>query len=362
MKKLIFLCLVATIFWLAFSSFSKKETAQEEKTRPEPTVTVLRNDSPFPSFGTKTLKPDFFLASTGIELEAPEFLENKDPQKTLLFVTAKESRHIEAWPFPFQGTEAKIFPQEDSPNGLVIDHEGQRLFATNSQDRTVEVFSVPEFSLVSTFGDGILGSGENNVDILTLPDGSRRLYVTDNNEIFGLDRETGVHILNFKPKVESIEEILADSRHQILYVPDEQGGTSDLHPGGAILAFYPDGTPYEKDGSNIFAQGLYGGDGEGITLYRCFDHEGADTGRGFIISTDQQTGKENGFEFFDRESWKHLGTLHLEGVEQTDGIDVTERPLPGYKAGLFVAINNDKDISLTSWERVIETTGLVCPQ
>jgi len=361
MKKLLIFVLLASILAIIFSWNKKKEAVQQEDATEEILVVVERKTSSFQSFGEKSLKPDFFLASTGIELEAPEFFEAKEPRETTLFVTAKKSKRLEAWSFPFQNTEAKIFLQEDSPNGLVIDQENQLLFATQSKNQTVQSFSLPALSPIVTYGKNILESGENNVDILTLTDGSKRLYATDNDEIFGFTLPSGTHKLTFSPQVESIEEILADSKHQILYVPDEQGDKSDINPGGAILAFHPDGRPYEKDGDNVFAQGLYGGDGEGMTMYRCF-REGNDTGQGFIISTDQQTGLENGFEFFDRESWKHLGTLHLEGVEQTDGIDVTERALPGYPTGLLATINFDKNIALTSWERIVETTGLTCPK
>jgi hypothetical protein len=366
MKNLFLFALGIILLWAGINLFQNEKndntgnTVQNETS--ERQVHVSREPSVFASFGKQTLKPDYYLDGGGIELEAPEFFEADIAIDTLLLVSAKQSNNIEVWSFPFQNTDAKMFELKDSPNGLVIDQATDTLYATNSKTQTVESYALPSLAPLQVLGEDILESGENNVDILTLPDGTTRLYATDNNEIFGFDLGSKNHIVTFKPKVESIEEILADSKHQILYVPDEQGSGSDVYEGGAILAFHPDGQAYTKDGSNVFAEGLYGGDGEGISLYRCLNPDGDDTGKGFIVSVDQQTGIENGFEFFDRETWKHLGTLHLEGVEQTDGIDISERPLPGFPQGIFAAANYDKNVAITSWTRVIEATGLSCPK
>lgn len=64
-------------------------------------------------------------------------------------------------------------------------------------------------------------------------------------------------------------------------------------------------------------------------------------GRGFIVQTDRIGSEKNGFLFFDRKTWKYLGTLRLSGVENTNGIASTPKARDSYPLGLFAAIDED---------------------
>ena len=67
-----------------------------------------------------------------------------------------------------------------------------------------------------------------------------------------------------------------------------------------------------------------------------------------------QRSDQTDFEVFDRKSWEHLGTLRLDGVDTTDGIASTQKPLPGYPKGLFVAIDSDRSTVGIGWDRILE--------
>lgn len=335
---------------------------QKEETTPAPSADPDEATpvSPFIPFGTVALTPDFFLDGAGTNIDSPEFFEADQPENTLLLVSGKGNDTVEIWQYPFRGKELPALKRNSLPNGLGIDQDKNLLLIGDSQEKIVEVRALPSLAVISNIGKDVLGSGETNVDILTLRNGGKHLYVTESHQIQVFNLDNGEYIRSFSPDVESIEEVLADSYHQIIYVPEENGVASGKHPGGAITAYHPDGQPYLRSGSNVFGNGVFAGDGEGITLYSCHDAAGQDTGRGFIIAADQASKTKNGFEFFDRQSWRHLGTLMLNGVSNTDGIDATNRLLPNAPQGLFAAVNNDTSTAIVSWARIEEATGLRC--
>lgn len=337
----------------------------EPTPQPEPQIETKKEEAPgtpfpFNPFGKITLTPDFFLDGQGTNIDSPEFFEADAPENTLLLISAKGNDLVEVWQFPFKDKELSPLKRNSLPNGLGIDQDRNLLLIGDADEQKVDVHSLPDLKRLSTLGENKLESGETNVDILTLPNGKKQAYVTETHGIDIFDVDGGSFIRSFSPNVESIEEVLADSFHQIIYVPEENGVVSKKYPGGALTAYYPDGRPYLRNGSNVFGKRVFAGDGEGVTLYPCRDKNGKDTGRGFILAADQGSGTNNGFEFFDRENWQHLGTLILAGVTLSDGITASNKPLSGYPDGLFAASNNDKNIAVISWEKISQVTRLQC--
>lgn len=314
----------------------------------------------FESFGTVRITPDLFLDGEGTNIDSPEFFESKNPQDTLLLVSGKGNDTIEIWKFPFENNQLTAIDRKSLPNGLDVDQDKKLLLVGDAEKKVVEIRSLPDFSVLSTVGQDVLESGETNLDTLTFPDGSKHMYVSENRKISVFNLKTGAFIFSFSPNVKSIEEVLADSYHQIIYVPEEKGFKSETHPGGAIMAYHPDGKEYLKNGSNVFGQGLFTGDEEGIALYTCRGSDGKDDGRGFILVANQASAVLNSLELFDRVTWEHLGSLILEGVSGTDGIAVTERPLPNYPQGILAVSNADKNVALISWEKIASITNMKC--
>src|SRR6185503_7430876 len=147
--------------------------------------------------------------------------------------------------------------------------------------------------------------------------------------------------------------VLADDFYQMILVPEEQGPLGNV----GVYAYHPDGSPFEKAGTNRFGNnGEFNSDEEGILLYTFPAHGTSDDGRGFIVVSDQRSDVTE-FEFFDRQTWAHLGALRLQGVSNTDGIASTQRALPGYPLGVFAAINNDTTTALIGWHAVFSAIG-----
>lgn len=324
-------------------------------------VGTSEEQSFFPKiFGRASVAPDRLLWGSGKNIDSPEFWEAPRASDTLLFVTAKGNDLIEVWRAPFTGGELGPLRFDRLPNGIDVDQIRDWLVVGISDDPVIEIYSLPERKLVKRIGGGAIGSGETNVDTYRTRAGEDWVYVTEDEQVKAFDLDSGGERASFRPFVGGIEEVAADSFHHIIYVPDEDGAASKRNPGGGIRAFHPDGSPYEKSGRSLFGTGgIFAADAEGITIHPCLDGEGRDTGHGFIIVADQHT-QDNGFEFFNRETWEHLGTLQLTGVTNTDGIATTHQALPGFPQGAFAAVDNDRSVAIVGWDDIFSATRLTC--
>ena len=301
-------------------------------------------------FGTVTLTPAHVLDGEGTNVDSIAFWETPDPADTLMFVTGKSNDLVEVWHFPFEDNELEPIEFPDNVNGVVVDQETDTLYVS---DRIISVISLPELEVVDEFGHDIIGVGENNLDILKHADGPTLIYVSDDRNVHRFDAATFEFLGTFAPPVSSIETILADDFHQVIYVPEEQG--PEGNPG--VFAYHPDSTPFKRNGSNRFGNdGEFSSDEEGIALYT-FPASGiGDNGQGFIVISDQRR-DVNEYEFFDRVTWAHLGTLRLEDISNTDGIASTQRSLPNYPLGLFAAIDDDTATAIIGWDAIFEAIG-----
>jgi len=304
-----------------------------------------------PAFGTNTLAPAFQLDGVGSDVDSIAFWEAPDPTNTLLFVTAKANDLLEVWKYPFQGNELPSVRFSTNVNGVVVDQETDRLYVS---DRKVSVFSLPDLQLLDEFGQGIIGVGENNLDILKQVNGQTFIYVSDNHSVHRFVADAWDHLGSFAPLVTSIETVLADDFYQMILVPEEQGPLGS--PG--VYAYHPDGALFMRNGTNRLGNnGEFDSDEEGILLYTFPTDGKGDNGAGFYVVSDQRIDQTD-FEFFDRETWSHLGTLRLAGVSNTDGIASTQLPMPGYPMGLFAAINNDTTTVGVGWDVIFQAIGV----
>ena len=314
----------------------------------------------FDPFGTVSLPVDFTLDGQGSNVDSIAFYEAPDPDDALLFVTSKASQLVEIWRQPFVGNELTplthpSFAQGSSQvNGIAIDQLTDRLYvAVGSPASTVSTFSLPGLAFAGEFIAGAVDlRAEPNLALLRLDGGGTRLYVSADTVVYVRDASSGADLGSFVPEV-GLETMVSDALEQTLHIPDENGGSG-------IYTYDPDGAPAPAPGANVFGDGgIFQADEEGILLYTCPSHGLRDDGRGFFVVSDQRA-SETDFEFFDRSSRQHLGTLWLDGVSNTDGIASTQRPLPGHPRGLFAAIDNDQTTVGVDWQRILDATGLSC--
>lgn len=307
---------------------------------------------------TYTVTADFELDGSGTNIDSIAFWETPNANEMLLFTTAKGNQLVEVWQFPFENNEqpplthSSFGSQETQVNGVVIDQDKDLLYVSISRPQsTVSAFTLPDLIFSTQFIEGTFDlEKEPNIALLSHANGETWAYVSSDQIAYVYNALTSDYIDQFQP-LKGLETILADDFHQIIYIPDENERTG-------IYAYHPDGTPYLKDGRNQFGSGVFQSDAEGIALYHC-PPTPPDNGSGFIVVADQ-INSQTEFEFFDRQSWEHLGTLMIDGVSNTDGIASTQQALPGYPLGIFAAINDDTSTVGVGWDKVFKAMGISC--
>jgi hypothetical protein len=337
------------------------DPATPDPLTPDPSTPVPATALPseFAAFGLVRLEPDMMLEGSGNIVDSIAFWEAPDAADSLMLVTAKGNQRVEVWQQPFEGHELPAlqhpsFGSGTQVNGIVIDQARDLLYISTSRPAsTVSVFSLPEMVFLRQIVEAAVDlRSEPNLTLLETPDGASRLYVSADNRVYIYDSVSGLLLREFATAA-PLETLLADDFHQRLYIPDENNR-------GGVYVYDSDGEPYLQDGRSRFGEAeVFQADAEGITGYHCLDAAGLDDGRGWLIVADQRTGSSD-FEFFDRQTWAHLGRLQLEGVSFTDGIASTQQALPQHPAGLFAALNNDRGVALVGWDRIFEATGLGC--
>ncbi|TDI84370.1 MAG: phytase [Caldithrix sp.] len=323
-----------------------------------PAINAGDGNASFQPFGTVEITPAFQIDGQGLNIDSIDFWDAPDSSNTLMFVTAKGNSRVEVWQFPFVDNELSPIVHRtfgtSRVNGVVVDQESNLLYiSVGKPASTVSVFSIPDLKFVMNFNkDGANFQGEPNLTLLKLSNGDKRIYVSADDIVFIHDAVTGAFLNEFTP-TKGLETMAADDFYQRLYIPDENGHTG-------VYVYNPDGTPHEQNGSNVFGgDNIFQSDAEGIIVCRCPDH-GQDSGRGLIVISDQRK-QQNEYEFFDRQSWQHLGTLKITGVSNTDGVGSIQAALPGFPLGLFAAINDDGTTVGLGWDVVFAATGLACP-
>jgi 3-phytase len=147
-----------------------------------------------------------------------------------------------------------------------------------------------------------------------------------------------------------VEGCVADDVHQSFYIGEEDVG---IWKYGAEPTAGDSRTQVDRVGS---ATGLKA-DVEGLTLYYRGD------GGGYLIASGQSTGPDVRLVVYERaanNAW--AGTFRIQGVDETDGMDVTNSPLgPGFPHGVLVTHDASPTPSrhvLTPFDRVAASLNL----
>jgi 3-phytase len=251
--------------------------------------------------------------------------------------------------------------QLKSPKGIAVLDD--LAFVVERGNARVQVFRLPAFASLGTFGSGSLQSPSGIT--LEKKDAGYRVLVTDNFEIntkanrdsiwtrrihqfdvqlqgnrvrgaahapVGDDRGAG--------RVRVGESIATDPELDRMLVAEQEEGAS------SIKVFARAGRFIGQITSSFFPNRA-----AGVALYACAG------GDGYWVMNDQ--GKQvNIFHVFERRSLRHAGSFRLNGVSNTTGIAVTHRAFASYPAGAFYAINDAAGVAGVSWQTVAKALSL----
>lgn len=288
-----------------------------------------------------------------------------------LIATAKETDRLlihdatTGAPIRKFGTPGTGAGQFDRPNGVfVID---DLAFVVERDNRRVQLLQLPDFDSLLRFGDDVLRK-PYGLWVHKLASGDYRVYVTDNYETANeqvppaaeLDRRVqqflvrrtadgwragrerafgateGLGVLNV------VESIWGDATHGRLLIADEEESRQRN-----IKVYGFDG---RYTGRRVGA-GVFHFQPEGIALYACTD------GSGWWLATDQGK-QENFFHLFDRRTLEYHGSFGSPSVRNTDGIWLTQTPMPGFEHGALYAVHDDGSVAAFDLGRVLDALGV----
>ncbi len=253
------------------------------------------------------------------------------------------------------------------PNGIwVID---DILFVVERDNHRVQVLSLPDFDFIVSIGEERL---KRPYGISVIKDKDYRLFISDNYEMPDesippdslLDKRVQEYSINFdgnKMIFEFIrfigetsgegvirvpESVFCDSFHNRLLISEERKGIT------SIKVYSLDEGRYT---GNSIGDSIFKYEAEGIALIDCGN------GKGYYVCTDQFTG-DNTFHLFNRESLKYIKSFKSEGVQNTDGVWLTQKSFPGFPEGAFIAVNNDGGIGAWKLEKIMNELNIECGQ
>jgi hypothetical protein len=292
----------------------------------------------------------FDVNGDGRNVDSIAFWEAEGPEQSLMFVTSKDNDSIEVYQYPFRA-QLQTLSCGGETNGVWVDQERDVLYVTKRDSSEVCAFDLPDLDdnpslRFTTAAAG--GDSEPNLTMLTLPDSQKRIYVSYNDMVYYHDMQTAQALGQFAPS-EGLETMYGDDYYQVLYIPDE-GGRSGVYmydPGGSLT-----GSPFGD--SSIFDS-----DAEGISVYKCLSTGRLDQGEGFIVVADQKDDITD-FEVFNRKTKEHLGKVNISGVNNTDGIAITQQSSPDFPLGLLAVIDDDTSTVGVGWDTILDSTGLSC--
>jgi Phytase len=331
---------------------STATSAADPTTTPALTLTPAA-PSHFEPFGTVSISEsdtEFDVNGSGDNVDSIAFWEAPDPPDSLMMVTSKGNESVEVFQYPFT-SELRTIACGDESNGIWVDQARDVLYITERHSSHVCAFDLPELTPNSSLRFTTAATGndsEPNLAMLNLADGQSRIYVSYDERVFYHDAATGAALREFVPK-EGLETMYGDDYYQVLYIPDE-GGRS------GVYVYDPDGN---LAGSSFGDQSIFDSDAEGISVYKCTSDGSADTGEGLIVVADQKEDITD-FEVFNRKTKEYLGKITIAGVNNTDGISVTQQAFPEYPLGLLAVIDDDSSTVGVGWDTLLEQTGLSC--
>jgi hypothetical protein len=330
------------------TSTALTELTPTDTLMPTPVGTV--NLIPFGTVNIDTSDIKFNLNGDGSNVDSISFWEAPNPTESLMFVTSKGNSSFEVYQYPFQ-TQLRTLSCGEASNGVWVDQDRDVLYITERYSSNVCAYNLPgldnnsslSFTTAATGGDS-----EPNLTMLNIPDDQRRIYVSYNDHVYYHDAETGEALGAFEPD-KGLETMYGDDYYQVIYMPDENSRSG-------VYIYDGDGNPA---GAKFGDHSIFESDAEGIWVYKCPGSDALDSGEGLIVVADQKHNVTD-FEVFNRRTKEHLGKINIDGVNNTDGIAITQQSFPAYPLGLLAVIDDDTSTVGVGWDTILAETGLTC--
>jgi 3-phytase len=249
------------------------------------------------------------------------------------------------------------------PNGIAV--AGDRAFVVERDNRRVQVFSLPEFTPIGSFGEAQMRTpyGLWLNPLGPQADGGEAidLYVTDSfmngpqyeklPPLDQLDQRVRRYRLRFDARGSFVAEPLGnfgDTRDATaLRVVESLAGDTSRH---TLLIADEFTNPEQRRESTLREYGLDGHftgrsaprtsfetEAEGVVLWRCAKQ------RGYWIAVDQRPDL-TAFRLFDRKTLASRGSFTGRTVAATDGISLRTAPSLRFPAGALFAVHRDKAV------------------
>ncbi len=252
----------------------------------------------------------------------------------------------------------------ERPNGVAVVDD--LMVVVERDNHRVQVFSLPAFEPLGTFGDAELRL-PYGLALRRDGPGHYTAWITDAwevaEDVVPPDSLLGDRVREYAFRVEAgglrsrpvrafgatsgpgvlhvVESIAVDPAGERLLIAEEEEGDSK------ILVYGMDGAFTGSIIPSIF----FPHQAEGIVLYAC----GSDAG--YWIATDQSR-EVNTFHVFDRASFRHVGSFRGAGVLNTDGIALTQDGFDLFPRGAFFAVHDDGNVAAFQWADIAAALAL----
>ena len=266
------------------------------------------------------------------------------------------------------GGEGQALGQFDRPNGLAV--YGDNLFVVERDNHRVQVFTLPDFKSLGSFGEGELRSPYGLWLSETEP-GELEVYVTD-SFMYGKKFDEVPPLPELDQRVRRYRvQFDQDGRLRAHYGgafgdTSEAGGLRMVEsiagdPGNDRLLIADEDRRHESTLREYSFSGKYTGrslpqdsfaaEAEGVALWTCAN------GGGYWIAVDQLA-PLTVFHLFDRTSLQPRGSFQGETTAHTDGVALHAATTTAFPNGALFAVHDDKSVTAFDLAEVVRVLGL----
>lgn len=271
------------------------------------------------------------------------------------------------------GAQGSAPGQFDRPNGIAV--FGDHLFVVERGNHRVQVFALPGFTALGSFGDDILRS-PYGIWLNETEPGELEAYITDSfmdgkdDDVVPPLAELNQRVRRFRVQFDQdgrlrvnyggafgdthedtalrmVESIAGDPANDRLLIADEW--MSDHGAGHASTL-----REYTFDGrytGHSLPQDSFGAEAEGVALWSCPD------GGGYWIAVDQLAPLTI-FHLFDRLTLEPRGSFRGAVTAHTDGVALHTIASARFPGGALYAVHDDKAVAAFDLRDVASTLGL----